>query len=114
MISVEPAPSLASLRAEIDRLDKRIQDEYLDFFFAELKHLGLTALLVAVGDDLGERLQPERLGARGVEKQPAFVDTPLRLRALACTGRSEKDDVHARPLYPDRRLSEDGPSVSPS
>ncbi|MEA2734933.1 MAG: hypothetical protein QOE14_1384, partial [Humisphaera sp.] len=30
---------------EIDKLPRAVQDEYLDFFFAELKHLGLTALL---------------------------------------------------------------------
>jgi hypothetical protein len=30
---------------EIARLDKAVQDEYLDFLFAEFKHLGLTALL---------------------------------------------------------------------
>jgi hypothetical protein len=29
----------------IDALDKSVQDAYLDFFFGELKHLGLTALL---------------------------------------------------------------------
>jgi hypothetical protein len=29
----------------IDTLDKSVQNEYLDFFFGELKHLGLTALI---------------------------------------------------------------------
>jgi hypothetical protein len=30
---------------EIARLDKAVQDEYIDFLFAEFRHLGLTALL---------------------------------------------------------------------
>src|SRR5205809_617870 len=29
----------------IDQLDRKVTEDYLDFFFGELKHLGLTALL---------------------------------------------------------------------
>jgi hypothetical protein len=39
---------------EIERLPRDVQHEYLDFFFAELKHLGLTALLDV-------KLHPERV-----------------------------------------------------
>ncbi len=51
---------------EIAKLDKAIQDEYLDFFMGELKHLGLTALL-----DL--KFPPQRI-AELVKKYREQVD----------------------------------------
>ncbi len=50
----------------IDVLDRKVQEEYLDFFFGELKHLGLTALLDV-------KLKPERV-AELVKKYRRQID----------------------------------------
>jgi hypothetical protein len=48
---------------EIERLPREVQQEYLDFFFGELKHLGLTALLDV-------KLHPQRVAALVKQYRP--------------------------------------------